>query len=632
VEYLSKIFDSPLFDNEIIFLFDNQYNIQYTSPSVIKLLKIIPQDLLNKPFSLIIDPIDHSEIPKLKDLKTSDDFFSCSLQLRGSDGIAIPFSGHFRHINLPDKKDNLILGIFRNQLYPSVNNIHDIVREMINNFDGSFLILNKEAEMIYANYSFLKMYGLTEKEVKSLKYYEIDQSISSKEKWNLLRKELDIEQTKIFETSFLSSSGIRMDVEERWQAFSSNSKIFYVKFMLTIKERKENELKIRRTLERQNMLSQIAYIVNTHENFEYKINEALRIMGNFMHVSRILIFQNIISNKAVNCTFEWHSQEYPSIRLDLQAVPYSLLPTISPDILEKGYRAYDGITNIPEDFIPFFAPLEISSLFIVPLKIEKASYQGFICFIDHQNQHYWQDRDIRFIVTFVDIVNSAFRQKYNMDSLIKSERRFRELAELLPEMVCEAGINGKLTFANKHVQVQFGFTENELSKGIIFFNFFHPSDRQRVLDNFEKLLSGENIDNEEYTIINREKQEVPVLLYMNIIMHDQLPVGLRAVIVDITEQKRYEKHLEHMASIVEDSPFAIIEIDVNGELSFFNEEATSLIKELKNEVENIQEKAKQVFSTKKMLQYSKKINSTEFKYLYHFNSLSNKVTLFILTK
>ncbi|MGC8804103.1 MAG: PAS domain-containing protein, partial [Bacteroidales bacterium] len=221
-------------------------------------------------------------------------------------------------------------------------------------------------------------------------------------------------------------------------------------------------------------------------------------------------------------------------------------------------------------------------------------------------------------------------QKQNIDMLVKSERRFRELAELLPEMVCEAAINGKIIFANKHTQVQFGFTENELAKGIIFFNFFHPNDRQRVLDNFEKLLSGLNINNEEYIIINREKREIPVLLYMNIIMQDHLPIGLRAVIIDISDRKKREKHLEKIASTIETSPFAILEVDEEGNLICLNEKAQQIKPQLSEHQATLNRHTQAVVETKNQLSHPLNIKGHEYRCLYNYNEHTHRVNIYII--
>jgi len=143
-------------------------------------------------------------------------------------------------------------------------------------------------------------------------------------------------------------------------------------------------------------------------------------------------------------------------------------------------------------------------------------------------------------------------------------------------MVCEASINGKITFANKQMQIQFGFNENDLSKGKIFFNLFTQVDKQRLLENFEKMLRSEHIENIEYTIVDREGNEIPVMVYINIIMKEHMPIGLRAVMVDISRRKNYERQLLSLAGITDDSPVAFMRVDRTGNVIYSNKQAETI--------------------------------------------------------
>ena len=50
--------------------------------------------------------------------------------------------------------------------------------------------------------------------------------------------------------------------------------------------------------------------------------------------------------------------------------------------------------------------------------------------------------------------------------LIKSEKRFKELVDLLPEFVFETDLEGNLTFTNQITLKKIGYTRNDLNKGI----------------------------------------------------------------------------------------------------------------------------------------------------------------------
>jgi PAS domain S-box-containing protein len=61
--------------------------------------------------------------------------------------------------------------------------------------------------------------------------------------------------------------------------------------------------------------------------------------------------------------------------------------------------------------------------------------------------------------------------------LKKSEARYRELANFLPEIVFETDITGKITFFNQRAFEIIGFTPEELQKGLNMFSFVVPEER-----------------------------------------------------------------------------------------------------------------------------------------------------------
>ncbi|MCX7985988.1 MAG: PAS domain S-box protein [Bacteroidales bacterium] len=615
----------------LLVVINKQYEVLYASSSISRQLGFSEKEIVGKSLLNYIDPIDKTLFSSVLSFDSYDTQRIEYLQMRCSDGSFVAYSAVFQRIMHDNSSEELMLAVLKNKLLCSADqpDITSIVFQAINQSEEAFALISVEGKILYANYTFLKWYGLTESEIKALYFYDIDDEINNPEKWIQLVSHISTTHYSKTDTTFITAAGIKIETERCWQVYPGDTNKSFIIKMSPIKERKENEKKIHKTLERQHILSQIAFILNTHENFEYKINESLRILGNFLHISRIVIFQNILSNKAASCTFEWHLEEFLPQRYELQAIPYSLLPELTNHFSKRECVHYEGLANMPDEILPYFNPKQAQTFMAVPLWLDKNSPFGFICFIDHNDKHNWKESDKRFISTFCEILTSTFRQKLNIDLLVKSERRFRELAELLPEMICEAAINGKVIFANKYTQVQFGFTENDLNKGIIFFNFFHSSCRQRVLDNFERLLSGENIKTEEYVIVNREKVEIPVLLYMNIIMQDQLPVGLRAVIVDITERKVQEKHSERLAAVVETLPVALIESDMDNNFDFINERAAQLKPFFLDKVHEIAQNIRKVFESKNSIEHSLLINSKECKILYMFNDITKKVNLFL---
>jgi PAS domain S-box-containing protein len=127
--------------------------------------------------------------------------------------------------------------------------------------------------------------------------------------------------------------------------------------------------------------------------------------------------------------------------------------------------------------------------------------------------------------------------------LAESERRFRELAELLPQVVFEIDDEGNLTFLNHAGFSSTGYGEDDLRRGLSAFQMFVPGEHDRAKQKIGKLLSGEKVSSDEYTVLRKDGSTFPAIVYAAAVMRENRVVGVRGIVVDITERKRLEAEL-----------------------------------------------------------------------------------------
>ena len=126
-----------------------------------------------------------------------------------------------------------------------------------------------------------------------------------------------------------------------------------------------------------------------------------------------------------------------------------------------------------------------------------------------------------------------------------SEKRFRDLAALLPLPVFETDSQGRLTFANRMMAEVFGYTEADTAQGLDRIGVVIPEEeRAKYEEMFTHLRHGETIDAVEFTMKRKDGATFPALLSAKPIRHRNKFVGLRGVVVDITERKDIEKRLK----------------------------------------------------------------------------------------
>ncbi|MCK5485110.1 MAG: PAS domain S-box protein, partial [Desulfobacterales bacterium] len=145
------------------------------------------------------------------------------------------------------------------------------------------------------------------------------------------------------------------------------------------------------------------------------------------------------------------------------------------------------------------------------------------------------------VVRIAGITEDITDRKQSEVALRESEERFRELAELMPETVFEVDLEGKLTFVNRNAFNNFGYTQQDLKKGLKSFDMIIPKDRERAQDNVTKILTGEKSGINEYTALRKDGSIFPVMIHSAPIFKEGKPVGLRGFMVDITDRKKAEE-------------------------------------------------------------------------------------------
>ena len=158
------------------------------------------------------------------------------------------------------------------------------------------------------------------------------------------------------------------------------------------------------------------------------------------------------------------------------------------------------------------------------------------------------DISARIIDKEIGVIQGIVRdisERTNIENKLReSEEKYRELANLLPQSVFEMDIEGNYTFANRYALESFGYSQEDLKKGLNALQMFIPEDRERVKQNIRKKLSGEEFKDHEYTALRKDGSTFPVIIYTVPIIREKKPVGLRGIAVDITERKKTEEELE----------------------------------------------------------------------------------------
>jgi PAS domain S-box-containing protein len=189
----------------------------------------------------------------------------------------------------------------------------------------------------------------------------------------------------------------------------------------------------------------------------------------------------------------------------------------------------------------------------------------------HQCSHrrLWTDEEQLLFQEIGHRLADGLSSLLSLRDLKESETRFRDLAELLPQTVFEIDGEGRLIFVSRLGFESFGYSWQELRE-LRALDLFVPENRERMRQNIAKKLSGASFWDHEYTALKKDGTTFPALVYSTPIVRDGTAVGLRGILVDITERQYAERALQEskakLESILESSPNAICVTDLNGHI------------------------------------------------------------------
>lgn len=171
--------------------------------------------------------------------------------------------------------------------------------------------------------------------------------------------------------------------------------------------------------------------------------------------------------------------------------------------------------------------------------------------LKHKNGHYVPVLSRGFILrdqnnkpVRISGTNSDLTERKKAENALReSEQKFRELSELLPQTIFEMDLNGRLTFVNKSAFEHFGYSIEEFVNGLNALDMIIPGEREKALINIQEVLNQREMSINEYTAVKKDGSKFPALIFSNIIIRNGQPVGIRGIIVDISERKKLEDQI-----------------------------------------------------------------------------------------
>ncbi len=163
----------------------------------------------------------------------------------------------------------------------------------------------------------------------------------------------------------------------------------------------------------------------------------------------------------------------------------------------------------------------------------------------------------------VMIIGRDMTARKKAEQMLKeSEERFRELADMLPLTVYETDRDGRFTFANRQAYKLTGYSRDDLDEGVNVLDLFDPEDHNRIRTRIRELMEHEADVEQEYDLVRKDGSKVPVIIYSSSIERDGSPLGIRGIVVDVTERKRFEQELQQAYTELQKEQKQLLETNI----------------------------------------------------------------------
>lgn len=138
---------------------------------------------------------------------------------------------------------------------------------------------------------------------------------------------------------------------------------------------------------------------------------------------------------------------------------------------------------------------------------------------------------------FTDITERKQVEK----NLKETEKKYRELAESLPQVIFEVDSNGNLIYLNLTGHELFGYTPEDFAKGFNVLEAFIPEDRERIALDIMLNIQGQRLGRQDYTALRKDGTRFPAGVHADRVMSGQTATGIRGILIDLTETQKAEE-------------------------------------------------------------------------------------------
>jgi PAS domain S-box-containing protein len=457
------------------------------------------------------------------------------------------------------------------------------IREITNALPVVVYETDTTGRMTFMNTTVFDLFGYTKEEIEAgMTVYQLIAPADLKRARAVFRRRMNEEDVGRVEYTGLRKDGSTFNLAARSALIRRDGAVVGQRgVMLDVTEQKRAEERVKEHTDTIEILNHIMTEGNRAASVESFAETVTKLTLELIHFDVGTIHLYDYDTRRANLCY---ATGIPDIAVEaIRGIP--LDEALYARVLVEGKPLFvDGLEALR---VPHAAELGLESLAVVPLY--HYNKRIGVLNVGNSQRHAFSQAEKELLIAIGNEAGVVIAKLRADEALKESEKRIREIADALPEIIFETDADGIITFANATSFTRYGYTKGEIEGKMKFLDFVVPFDRERVRETIRIRVQGEDKGWAEYALIKKDGSTAPVDVRTTPIVRDGVYKGLRGIAIDITERKRAEAALigseRRIREITDALPVVVYETDATGRITFANTTALDLFGYTKEELE-----------------------------------------------
>ncbi len=571
---------------DLLFILNMDGNIIEINQAVASILGYGLEDLYDKNLLSVYSPLYKEKIAAIVSLAIKGDVFSCPYPFIAKNEELVPVNTKF-YVGWW-KDQNVVVAVSTNLSAKYFS--QEVFFNIFNSSQVMMGITTVDSNIIFnVNKAFIQTLGYSLEEISGKTVRELDIYENYSQREIMLQQFADTGRAE-GEATIKTKSGERLECLFSFEQIKIQEEDYMIAAITNITQRKQMEEKLKHFINQQKLLVDVAQLLNKPDDFDDIINTVLSLIGRHSNVSRVFVFKNTDDEQFTSNTHEWCNEGIESKKNEFQMFPFAKVPSWKKMLLEEGRIFSENISELPQDIIDLFKPLNVKSVLAYPINIQN-HFWGFMGFDECLRNKKWPEDEINLLLTVTNNIANALERKLYLNQSQENGQRLRLALNGAKEGMWDWNLQTDEVYFSDTCYTMLGYEHGEFTKtGRKWQDLIHPDDWVRVSKMFEEHLKSKT---DYYESVFRIKDKFGnwrwILDHGRVIERDKEGKPIRAVgtHIDISKQKKVEQQLQELL-LTKDKLFSIIAHDLRGPVGSFMQiielltDDTTITSELRN--------------------------------------------------